>query len=116
MPNPRNTLQGAQEARIEIRAPKALLDEIKSTAEARGRTSSDVLRVAVHCLHLADRIDALYEPNTAKLLGGDEKTVAVARNAFWRELGELLEGLLPELSARYREGFLAFALAEASGR
>lgn len=115
MPDPRQTLKASNNARIEIRAPEALLDEIRETAQAHGRTQSDVIRVAVHCLHLADRFDATFDPKAVEMMSGDQaETLVSLRRSYLREANELIEGLMPNLGAVIRERFLSFVVAEAA--
>lgn len=118
MPNPRETLSGDQDARIVIRAPSALLKEIKETAEARGTTQSHVIRVAVHLLHLADSYDATFDADAVRMMADPDQaeTLASLRRDYLREANELVAELMPRLSAVLQERFLETVLAEASGR
>ena len=116
MADPRRTLKSSQNARIEIRAPEALLEELKNTAKDHGRTFSEEIRMALHAHHLLDRISACSDPETIEALGGEEEA-ARWRQEWRKQLAELWTIAFPAEAARHRgsfPAFLAMGLSEAA--
>ncbi|HMJ37138.1 MAG TPA: hypothetical protein VK501_24750 [Baekduia sp.] len=115
MPNTELTLSSPPGARIVIRAPQQLVDELKDTSADHGRTFSEEVRMAMHAHYLLGCISLLSDPKNVKQLGG--KKEADRWRKRWRtELAELWANAFPDAAKRHRESFPDYLwTAESSG-